>query len=280
MRWDDLRVVLAVARGGTLSAAAERLRVDMTTVSRRLAALEASLGRALFARVRSRLVPTEDGATAVAHAERVESEILALEASIGGGESAPEGRVRITAVPAVASRLLLPRLGALTGRYPKLRVEILAEPRNLSLADREAEIAVRLARPAAGAALCRRLGSIGFSVYARAGADPADLAWIGYDEAHDQLPQARWIAEQARRDGAPRILVNDAEPLYQAVTTGLGKSLIPDFMAAGDPRLARLGDGPVLAREAWLLVDRDVRRLPRVAAAIDWLDAIFAELAQ
>jgi DNA-binding transcriptional LysR family regulator len=105
MEWSDLRVLLAIARAGTLAAAARRLGVDQTTVARRLAAAETALGTRLFERVEGALRPTMPGEVALARAGRVEREVQALEQGIAGTDAEPAGLVRLTAVPIIVNRL-------------------------------------------------------------------------------------------------------------------------------------------------------------------------------
>ena len=268
MNWNDLRYLLAVARGGTLSAAARTLRVDQTTVTRRLAAREQALGAPLFDRTGGQMRPTAAGEEALDRAERVESEVLALQENLTGADSQPQGVVRLTAVPTVINRLLIPNLSGLFQRYPALRIEALADSGNLSLTKREADIALRLARPDTGTAICRRIGALGYSVYGPAGSDPGELPWLTYEDTFLDLPQVRWIAKHG---GPTRLGVGDAESLFQAVRAGLGRTVLPDFMAGLDPRLARLSDGSVLTREIWLLVQPELRTLARISVTIDWL---------
>ncbi|HEX2114331.1 MAG TPA: LysR family transcriptional regulator [Alphaproteobacteria bacterium] len=269
MEWSDLRYVLAAARAGTLAAAARRLGVDQTTVSRRIAAAERAIGARLFERVDGALSPTTAGSAAIARAAQVEEAAAALERDIAGADAATEGLVRITAVPLLVNRVLIPALPKLLATQPRLRIELIAEPRNLSLTRREADIAVRLARPKAGVALTRRIGRLDYATYARRGARSEDLPWITYEEGQSHLPQARWIA--ARNDGEGPLLVNDAEGLLSAVVAGLGRSLLPALVAERDPRLVRLGPPAVLSREIWLMVHRDLRDQARIAAALGWL---------
>lgn len=164
MDWNDLRFVLAVARTGTLSAAARRLRVNQTTVMRRLAAAEAALGARLFDRIDGELRATEAGRTALARGDEVEQAFDALERTIGGRDAKIAGRVRVTAVPILANHLLVPAFPKLGARHPTLQLEMIAEPRNLDLTAREADIALRLARPQTGTMLMRRIGDLGYAV--------------------------------------------------------------------------------------------------------------------
>jgi DNA-binding transcriptional LysR family regulator len=277
MDWNDLRHVLAVSRSGSLSAAARHLRVNQTTVARRIAALERSLGVRLFDRVDGRMVATDAGQAAVARAERIETEAQALEGAISGADTDAAGVVRVTAVPSIVNHALVPRLGPLLSRYPRLELEIVAEPGNLSLSKREADMAIRLARPPGGIAVCRRIGTLSYAVYGPRGVPEHSLPWITYDEAHAHLPQARWVARQDRSAKKCTLRLNDADSLVQAVRAGLGRALLPTFMAEQDASLGRLSpDSAVLEREVWLLVHPDLRPLPRVSAVVDWVCEIFA----
>ncbi len=279
MDWNDLRYVLAASRSETLSAAARRLAVDQTTVARRLAGIERAMGVRLFDRIEGRLVATDAGRTAVVRAERIEAEAQALEAELSGADRDAAGVVRLTAVPSIVNYALMPRLGALLSRYPRLNLEIVAEPGNLSLSKREADMAIRLARPPGGTALCRRIGAIAYGVYGARGSAGQTLPWLTYDEAHAHLPQARWIARHGRGSGGHQLRLNDADSLLQAVRTGLGQTLLPTFIAEEDPGLVRLSPEPsVLDREVWLLVHPDLRPLPRISAVVDWLGDVFARL--
>lgn len=273
--WNDLRVVLAVSRGGTLAAAAAALAVDETTVARRLARLEGTLGVRLFRRERGRLVPSEAGRLAAEQAARSELEIEGLGERLRGLERSVAGRVRLTGVPLLVNRLLLPRLAPLLRAHPELSVEMVAEPADLRLTAREADVAVRLARPTGeGRLLARRVAWLDYGVYAGRGRTRRALPWIGYDEGMARLPQARWIAERVRKgEPAAPLRVNDAEGLLAALRAGLGRSLLPDCIAANEPGLRRLDDPlPPLRREVWLLVHPELRRLARIGAVVDWLE--------
>jgi DNA-binding transcriptional LysR family regulator len=268
MEWSDLRYVLTVARAGTLAAAARRLGVNQTTVARRIAAAEVALATRLFERRNGVLHPTPAGEAAIARAAQVEQEVLALERGVAGTDATPAGTVRLTAVPILANRLLIPAVPRLLARHPRLRLELIAEPRNLSLTRREADIALRLARPESGAALARRIGKLDYAVYGPRRRKPDAVSWITYEESLSHLPQARWIAAQDHETAL--LLLNDAEAIVQALRAGLGKSLLPCFVGEREPGLRRLSK-VVLSREIWLMVHRDLRAQARIAAVIDWL---------
>ena len=279
--WSDLRVVLALARFGTLAEAARRLRVDPTTVARRIVRAEAALGVRLFDRVEGNWRTTAAGASAAAAAERMEGEAGALAEAVAGADARVAGTVRLTAVPLLVDRLLVPALPGLLVRHPDLTVELIAEPRSLSLTRREADLALRLARPTGEqAALARRIGRLAYAAYGPAGVDPAALPWVGYDDSMADLPPARRMVDLAARDGRPMagLRVNDGGGLLQAVRAGIGRGLLPRMVGDRAAGLVRLDDpDAVLERELWLLIHPELRGLARVRAVAGWLDAVFGD---
>jgi DNA-binding transcriptional LysR family regulator len=271
--WNDLRYILAIQRGLTIAAAARALGVDQTTVSRRLAALQEALGRVLVVRqADGTLHLTPDGLAIADRAQAMERQIdLAAD---GFGDTSCIGTVRLTAVPILANRLLVPAMAGLFAAYPGLLIELIPEGRDLSLLRREADLAIRLARPEAGGAqvIARRIGYLDYAVYAGQ-ADAADLPWIIYDEALAHLPQARWLAKAAR-GRAFGLRVHDAETALEAVLAGHGKTLLPRIVADGDPRLHRQDSGgydDLPRRDIWILSHKDRADLARIIAVTDWL---------
>lgn len=284
LNWNDLRFLLAVARSSSLAGAARRLAVNESTVARRLAEAEARLGARLFERSLGAFSPTEAGRAALAGAERVEREVQAVEAAVSGTDRLAAGLVRVTSVPLVVNRLLMPALPPLLRSHPQLRIELIAEPRDLSLTRREADIALRLARPARELrAVARRIGRLDYGVYAPARKTRGPLPWITYEDAMAALPQWRWMAQQAAAEEAapPPVTVNDAEAILQGIKAGLGKSLLPLALAEREPGLRRLDPGPpALSRELWLMVHPELRSLTRVRVVMDWLAGVAAGISE
>lgn len=279
--WDDLRLLLAVVRGGSFARAAQHLGVDDTTVSRRLRALERVARRPLVRRgADGRIAATSLGADLAERAERMEGALrdLDADADAAGG---PTGTVRLTATPVIANRVLVPALADLATHAPGVTVELVPEARDLSLTRREADLALRLARPTTGGTrvLARRIATLSYGGYVSAAMDPdaeARLGWITCDESLAHLPHARWLTRAARGEGAARLVVRDAETMIEAAAHGLGRALLPRVIAMRDERLrpvARLPrDGPV--RELWLLVHRDQADLASVRAVAEWTSGI------
>jgi DNA-binding transcriptional LysR family regulator len=278
LNWHDLRHVLAVAREGALAPAARALRVNETPIARRIARTERILGSRLFHRTRGRLLPTEIGQTVIHHAERIEAEIETLGERATGTDSRAAGTVRLTSNPMIVNRLLVPAIGELQASHPMLRLELIAEPRNLSLTKREADLALRLARPdKEQKVIARRLGDLPFAVYGPSGRrGRRDEPWIALDDTTmGHLPNAAWIKRAIREENAspPLLTANDADALLHMIGNRLGRSLLPCAIADRDPTVVRLsGKAPVLVRELWLLVHPDIRHLARIRAVTSWLE--------
>lgn len=155
----------------------------------------------------------------------------------------PQELVRLSGVPMLVNRLLIPALPQLYARYPRLRIELIAEARNASLTRREADVALRLARPEGGSAvLAKCLGHLEYAVYGPRKCAADHLPWITYEEGLSHLPQARWIATATHDGELAPLLVSDAEAIVHAMHAGLGKSLLPCFGADRDSKLRRLSN--------------------------------------
>jgi DNA-binding transcriptional LysR family regulator len=283
--WNDLRFLLAVKRGGTLRAAARRLQVDDTTVSRRLAALQSDLGTQLVQRLGdSKLVLTEVGDLVARRAEAMEQHFHSIGAFVGDHPDPWTGIVRVTSVPILANRLLAGSARELIQDHPGLIIELIPDSRDFSLARREADVAIRLARPVTGGmdVKARRIGTLDYAVYASS-AIPARqgrrLPWITYEDAMSHLPQASWILGVVKSNGdcLSGLRVHDAETALEATVAALGKTLLPAIVADGDTRLRRLSlsnDLPCPSREIWLLAHADQLELAGVQAVIEWVERL------
>jgi DNA-binding transcriptional LysR family regulator len=281
--WDDLRVVLAASRTGNFGEAARLLSVNESTVVRRIAQVEQRLAARLFDRVKGKLTPTEAGLEIASLAERIEIEVQNSTRTISGSDVRVAGTVRVTSVPILTNRILIPALPNLLGQHPDLNVELVAEARSLSLTKREADVAIRLARPREEfSVVARKLGDLTYGVYMRDGASEDRLRWLTYDDRMNDLPQAEWMTKTIGlgQGSTGQVMVNDAEALLACVQEGLGKTLLPVAVGESIGGLVRAAQSPCdLTREIWLLVHPDLRKLNRVRTVIDWAAATVDALA-
>jgi len=281
--WDDLRTFLAIARHGTLSAAARALGVHQPTMGRRLAALEQRAGACLLQKTPRGYILTVAGEAILGNVERIEAEAMAVERQITGRDVRLEGVVRITTVESFAAEIMMPILAVLRQRHPGISVELAAEVRNLNLIRREADVAVRMARLEQADLAVRRIGSLGFGLYASAGYLEArglpDFARGGEGHAvvltqSDLMagPEMVWLTGLLPR-AAPALCSNSRYSHRAAALAGLGLACLTRYLGDAVP-LVRLVT-PVLppVRELWLAVHADIRHMPRIRAVTEALAA-------
>jgi DNA-binding transcriptional LysR family regulator len=285
--WDDLRYLLAVARGAGLAGAARSLGVNPSTVFRRLNALEAGLGVRLFERRPTGYRTTEAGGDLAAAAERVEAEILALDRRLAGQDARLSGSLRVTAPDDIAETLLMAPIARFLAAYPEIRLEVVIDNRMLSLTRREADVAVRPTLEPPETLIGRKVARLASAVYVAEGAAPAGRAaraddlderpWIAWDEGVGPAAVARWMARRAPR--APVVYrSNSLLNQFAACRAGLGLAVLPTFLGDPEPGLARLlPPQEDLVTDLWLLTHPDLRRTARVRVCLDFLfDALKA----
>src|SRR5262249_23491759 len=146
-----------------------------------------------------RMALTPAGEIVARHAEAIENQVQAIGEVVGCDQDPCVGTIRVTSVPIIVNRLLAGAAKAFLQTYPGLTIELIADSRDFTLTRREADIALRLARPSAGgtSVKARRLGALAYAAYASRATKPrqaARLPWITYSEAMSHLPQARWVA--------------------------------------------------------------------------------------
>jgi DNA-binding transcriptional LysR family regulator len=279
-RWDEVKVFLAVMRERTLAGAAARLGLDASTVSRRLAAFEEAIGSRLFDRTRDGLLPRVNAERLQAAAEDLEAAALRLSRAAAERESAPEGVVRLTAVPGFAETFVVPYLCELHARYPGLRLDLDVSFAVADLTRREADLAMRISPPVGGDLVATKLLDLPNAVLAApayaatlgALADPAAARWIAWSREPAQAPAARWLA-RAAPDVEPVLCCESLTVQLGAVEAGLGVAVLPLAYAAlrglvvvplGGLLAAAAAELPTY--DLWLVSHRALREVPRIAA--------------
>ena len=273
--WSDLRIFLAIARAGTLGAAARKLGQSQPTMGRRLRALEAGVGHTLFQRTNEGLVLTEEGSLVLVHAERMEDEALALERQLSGQDLQLEGALRLSSSDWFGIHVLAPVLAEFGRNHPQVEVELLTDARLYSLPRREADMVFRIQPFDEPEVISRKLMHITYGVYLgpsvarpRPG-DGTDTSLITMDAAFGDmadavwlkrmLPQARVIARSNNRDVQARLCAE-----------GIGVAVLPRPLGDASRGLRRidLGEEPP-GRDTWVGYHRDLKRLARLRALLD-----------
>ncbi|PPQ25738.1 LysR family transcriptional regulator [Rhodoblastus sphagnicola] len=282
--WNDLQFCLAVARDGTVSAAAKKLGVDHATIIRRIDRLERDIGAKLFARRKTGYQLTDAGRRAAAMAETIESQIRGGQAEISGGAARLAGTVRIGAPDGFGSFFLAPRLGPLADKHPELQLELVATARLFSLSKREADIAISLALPREGRIFGRKL--VDYRLFLYASRDY--LAKRGGIETRDDIKSRRLIGYipellfTPELDYLPQILPGFSAQFrsanliaqLEAALAGLGIAMLPRFLAQKfDTLIPVLPEVISITRGFYLLMHADGRDSPQIRAVAEHIYA-------
>ncbi|MFC3324546.1 LysR family transcriptional regulator [Mesorhizobium cantuariense] len=268
MHWDDLRIFLAVARDGSISGAAKRLNIQHSTVSRRIRLLETQLGTRLIERKKSGYELTPAGDELRMAAGKMELEVLEVEGALGGQEDRVAGELRVSAINNMASSVLMPIFAGFSEAYPDIRLHVQVSNKYVSLAERHADIAIRLTNTPLDTLVGTRLTNVASAVYGErryleglraSGARPL---WIGVEccAFHQS-----WT-HTACPDHRHSFFVDDTLLTLAALKQGLGLAYLPCFMGDSAEELARFRQpDPIHDLGLWLLYHPDLRRTKRVS---------------
>ncbi|MGJ3232363.1 MAG: LysR family transcriptional regulator [Oceanicaulis sp.] len=279
--WNQARAFLAVSEHASFSAAARALGVTQPTVSRQIAALEAALGVTLFERGPRTMALTQTGAALAEHVRAMGEHAAALALSATGAAAGIEGRVAITATSLFASRHLPALIAALRTEAPGIEVEIVASNALEDLRRRDADIAIRHARPDQQDLIARLVGEIGARIYAAPGyldraGRPATLdALAAHDYVGFEQPErmVATLAEYGLHIDPKRVPARSTsgEVLVALVQAGLGLSVLPDDAAQAAGLEPVLGDTFSIPVPVWLVTHRELHTSARIRLVFDRL---------
>jgi molybdate transport repressor ModE-like protein len=276
--WDDVRYLLAVAREGSVRAAAERLEVNHSTVLRRVAQLEERLGAQMFEKLPSGYRLTDAGEEVLEFAEQMEASSNQLATRVFGRDQSVRGMLRVTLAPTLATHLLMPDLADFARLHPEIEMEILSSDEPVNLTNREADVAIRVVY---------NRGTLPLNLYGLKGPDLYGAVYISRDlltawraGAHERI---RWIVKKF--DGIPDwgresdIPISDvpfrtieAGAHLEALRQGIGMTALPCFVGDVDPLLARVpGTGLNMHGTLWLLTQGETRKTKRVRLFTEFL---------
>jgi len=279
--WDDMRFFLAVCRTYSFVAAATRLHVTHSTVSRRISALEASLETQLFLRTEQGCRLTPAGEALLPYAEQLETTVMNLEEQVSGKNSQLSGTIRIGAPDGLGNCFLATRLGEFQKWHPHLEIELIAVPMYYSLTKREIDILITITKPTSGNIIARKITDYRLGLFAAekyleshpkisrqedlAGHETVDyIEDLLYDE------NLKFLAEFAPANKA-RFRSSTVVGQMNAVSAGAGIGVVPYFMAQTEPTLIPILPELYTERWFWLQVNPDSRQMARVRATIDFI---------
>jgi len=278
MDWDDLRIFETVASVKTLTAAASQLKLSIATVARRIDALEKDLGIQLVERTREGIRLTEDGAALVGPARAAAAAFQDVRRRAESRQSGIESPVKISATEPIAAELLAPALPDLLRLFPNLRVEIAVSNEVVSLASRDVDLALRLARPKGESLRVQKVASFGLGLYAT----PAYLESLGqfdirnarllaYDGSYGPIAEVNWV-ESNGLSVAATIRTSSTRALVNATLASAGVGILPDVFAQRHCELVQIKPpSPIPNRFIWLMSHNDLKRSPRHRAVRAWI---------
>jgi DNA-binding transcriptional LysR family regulator len=275
MDWSDVKIFLAVARAGSLGGAARLTGQSQPTMGRRLRVLEREVGQALFQRGKDGFVLTDEGASVLAHSERMEEEALAFERRLAGQAQQLEGLLRVSSSDWFGVHILTPVFAEFVRQHPLVNIELITDARLFSLARREADLVFRIQPFDEADVVQRKAVHVAYRVYRAKGtahpvrSDGQGVPLITLDSAFQDFPDAAWL-----RKKLPKARVafgsNSREAQARMCAAGVGLAVLPAPLgdACAALEAVDLGGLPP-GRDVWVGFHRDLRRLGRLRALVD-----------
>ena len=279
--WAEFPFFLAVARAGSLRAAAEIVGGTHATVDRQVKALEAKYEVRLFDRTTKGLSLTEAGQALLPSAEAAEDAIKSAERRVVGLDRETAGVVHVTLPPWIAYWVLAPALPELHARHPEIDLRLTITDHFHDLANAEADVSIRVANSVEQNVVGRKLFQYNVALVAsrkyladnwsKRGENGAGLHWLGWDKAH---PNPNWEEFGLFTEAPRKHAMLDGLMFYHVLNAGLGMAIMPVFGLHKFPELTRVpGTLVVQDRSLWLLMHSELRDTARVRAVVDFLAA-------
>lgn len=284
--WNDFKIILALGQAGSVAGAGRALAVDGSTVSRRLAALEESLGACLIVRGGQRFAWTNEGRAVLSAAESIASAVADATRAVRSAKADPAVPVIVSCPPGL-SALVMSMLGEVKDAHPEISIELSGENRAVDLARGEADIAIRMFKPAEPGLVCKQAFELGWGVYAAksylAKAPPLakveDLPahrLVRYASSMHRVPGPRWL-EDHRGNAPGAAMVDNTEVATNVVAAGGGVGVL--LCARGDthPDLVRVFPERVAHHTGFIVFHESARDSARIRTAVDVLSKLFDE---
>ncbi|MDB5928893.1 MAG: Transcriptional regulator, LysR family [Polaromonas sp.] len=275
MEWSDLKIFLAIARAGTLAGGAKLVGQTQPTMGRRLRALEAAVGHALFQRTSDGFVLTAEGAAVLPHAEHIEEEAIGFERKLAGQDAALQGLIRVSSSDWFGVHMLTPVFARFGRQHPHVAIELITDARLFSLSRREADMVFRIRPFDEPDVVQRKVMHVQYGLYTAAEANPPiqgqgrGTALVTMDTAFGGLPDVAWM--QRMLPGAHTAFgSNNREAQARMCAAGAGVAVLPRPLGDTFPglKIVDLGEAPP-GRDVWVGYHRDLRRLARLKALLD-----------
>jgi DNA-binding transcriptional LysR family regulator len=282
LSWDEFRLVKAISDSGSLGGAADILGLNHSTVFRRLAALETTVGVRLFERSRDGYRPTSAGEEMIALATTMADSIVEFERRIAGRDVKPTGQLRVTTLESLGQHLLPAIMAQFQAQTPGVVIDLILSNHILNLSRRDADVAIRVTNDPPETLVGRRICAVRWAIYCRrdlvASLGPLESTpFIGFGENFGPASARRWI-ETHIQPGQLAAKVNSTLNMRELAIHGFGAALLPCFLGDASAALIRLARPLAdLDMGLWILTHSDLRRSARVRAFMDFAGAELAK---
>jgi DNA-binding transcriptional LysR family regulator len=283
IKWEDLRFVLAVANAGSLAGAARTLRVNHTTVLRRVGAFEKRMGLRLFERLPTGYVLTPGGEELIAAARNLEEILANVERKLAGQDLRLSGSVRVTTTDTLMASILPGVLAEFHAAHPGIQVELGVSNLMLNLSKRDADVAIRPAKDPPDTLIGRRVATIAFAIYGspdyvarhRRTNQLAAHQWVGPDDSLAATSVATWMRSELRASEVT-LRADSLLGLCHAARAGLGLAALPCYLGDTTPGLVCVHEPIAIMETAlWILTHEDLRRAARIRAFTEFAASAF-----
>jgi DNA-binding transcriptional LysR family regulator len=279
MNWDDLRILAAIRDEGTYAGAGARLRIDETTVGRRLSRIERTLNLRLFDSIDGVRRPTRQCETILGHVQAMARHVADIERASEGSPGLA-GRFRIAATNAVAEEILAPRAGNLLARHQGLSVHFLTSSENVKFSRWQADLAIRLRKPEKGDFSITKLGEFRLFLIEPVSESELKPLVCAYPDELGAIPEQVFLKASGLLAQA-RCVADNLRVIRTLLKTHQAVGVLPDYFC-GELLSDRRLRATLLPRrrDVWLLVQNHLRRDPAARAVIDWIRTAFADVAR
>ncbi|MBM6581913.1 LysR family transcriptional regulator [Microvirga sp. BT689] len=287
MDWDKIRLFYEVTEAGNFTRAGDKLGVNQSSISRQISALEQDLKVPLFHRHARGLILTEHGEVLFKAAQDMRLRLERTRQRLTETSERPAGELKVTATVGIGGIWLAQRVTEFLDLYPEIRIQLILTQDELDLSMREADIAIRLRRPAQPEMIQRRLFTIHYHAYAAhsyiekfgdpqavADLDGHRLISLGGEQPPFvlELHQLATWGRPAKDPRLSRLIVNDSLALRRAIETGAGVGMAPDYAMSNNRHVKQvLCDIEMPTLDSYLVFPEEVRSVARLQVFRDFL---------
>jgi len=279
MNWDDLRIVAAVRDAGTYAGAGARLRIDETTVGRRLARIERTLGIRLFEAIDGARKPTRQCEVVLGHVQAMAGHVAEI-GKVGANAHGLTGHFRIASTSTVAEQLLSPRAAAFLQRNPGLALQFLTSSANVTFSRWQADFAIRLRKPDKGDFTISKLAEVRLYFIEPVATPESETVVCGYPDDLGAIPETQFLKARGLQQHA-RCITDNIRVIRGLIRSRRAVGILPEYSCADllVDRALRATQLP-RRRDVWLLVQNHLKRDPAARAVIEWVRDCFQDHAR